>query len=153
MERVMKQSRKCTTFTYDVIDLTKEQMLEYVCDILNDDDITGHGLILTQPTEETDWPGFVKEIPFNPEGKEFAKEYKDIKITCITAVMEYHGQSMMISYQPEESIIPSSCRLSLRWISTRSKRTSSRMRSITIRSKAEKTETYENCRYFLYLQF
>ncbi len=105
MERVMKQSRKCTTFTYDVIDLTKEQMLEYVCDILNDDDITGHGLILTQPTEETDWPGFVKEIPFNPEGKEFAEEYKDVKITCITAVMEYHGQSMMISYQPEESII------------------------------------------------
>lgn len=105
MERVMKQSRKCTTFTYDVIDLTKEQMLEYVCDILNDDDITGHGLILTQPTEETDWPGFVKEIPLNPEGKEFAEEYKDIKITCITAVMEYHGQSMMISYQPEESII------------------------------------------------
>ena len=101
MERTEFKTEQCTTYTYNVRDLSKEEMLAYVCDILNDDDISGHGLILTQPTEETNWPGVVKEIPYNPEGRAFAEEYKDTPITCITGIMEYHGQPMMISWKLE----------------------------------------------------
>ena len=105
MTRFEMKDKNCTTYTYNVKDLMKKEVLALICDILRDDDIQGHGLILTQPLEEKDWPGITKEIPYNPVAAEFAEDYENVPLTCVTAIMEYHGQSMMLSYHPEQNLL------------------------------------------------
>ena len=105
MTRSVTTDNFCTTYTYNVKDILKKEMLGFICDILNDDDIQGHGLILTQPLENDDWPGVTKEIPFNPTAKAFSEVYENVDLTCVTGIMEYHGQSMMISYKPHDQLL------------------------------------------------
>lgn len=105
MARSIEKDEHCTTYSYNVNNLSKEEMLTYISDILHDEDISGHGVILTQPLENDDWPGVTKPLPYVPAGTVFAKKYKDVPITCITAVMEYHGDTMMIAYKPEANLL------------------------------------------------
>ncbi len=105
MTRSIEKDPRCTTYTYNVKDLSKEEMLLYVAQILNAEGITGHGVILTQPEENEDWPGTTKPLPFIPNAERFAAALKDIPITCVTAVMEYQGETMMLSYKPEAQLI------------------------------------------------
>ena len=105
MTRSIEKDPRCTTYSYNVNNLTKEEMLLYIAEILKADGITGHGLILTEPVEHEDWPGDTKPLPFIPDAEKFASVLKDIPITCVTAVMEYHGQTMMLSYKPEAAIL------------------------------------------------
>ena len=38
-------------------------------------------------------------------GEQFAEDYENVPLTCVTAIMEYHGQSMMLSYHPEQNLL------------------------------------------------
>lgn len=105
MTRSVEKDIHCTTYTYNVKDLSKEELLGYISMILHDDDITSHGVILTEPVESTDWPGDTKQLPFVPSPKVFAEYYKDVPITCVTAVMEYHGETLMLAYKPEPMLL------------------------------------------------
>ena len=104
MTRSVIRDRNCTTYTYNVKDIQKKDMLVYICDILRSDGVTGHGLILTQPLESNDWPGVTKEIPYNPVAAEFSETYGDAALTCVTAIMEYNGQHIMLSYLPDSAL-------------------------------------------------
>ena len=105
MTRSIEKDTHCITYSYSVKDLTKEEMLGYIADILHADRITGHGVILTEPVEHDDWPGMVKQLPFVPEAEQFAARLKDVPLTCVTAVMEYDGETLMLAYKPEANII------------------------------------------------
>ena len=104
MTRSEIKEKNSTTYSYNVKDILKSEMLMAICNILRDDDIEGHGLILTQPLESDDWPGVTKEIPYNPVAAEFAEEYGNVPLTCVTAIMGYHGQSLMLSYRPDDNL-------------------------------------------------
>ena len=105
MTRTEIKSEKSTTYTYNVAGLQKKDVLASVCDILEGKDVVGFGLILTEPLEEKDWPGTTREIPFNPGGEAFAKEYENVPLTCVTAIMQYKKQTMMVSYLPQDSLL------------------------------------------------
>lgn len=105
MTRSVEKEPHSITYTYNVKDLSKEEMLGYVADILHAKDITGHGVILTEPLENEDWPGVTKALPFVPASDIFAERLKDVPITCVTAVMQYKGETMMIAYRPEPKLL------------------------------------------------
>ncbi len=105
MERTVKADLNAVTYTYPVANLSKEEMLGYICDIVEDNDITGHGVILTSPAGNEEWSGLPVELPELPPKEVFVETYKKVPLSCVTAIMEYHGQSMMISYRPNESTI------------------------------------------------
>ena len=105
MTRTEFKDGHCTTYTYNVKDILKKEVLGAICDILHDNDITGHGIILTQPVGEKDWPGTTKEIPFNPDREAFSTAFAETPLTWVTAIMEYHGMSMMISYMPDDALL------------------------------------------------
>ena len=104
MERLTREAMNCITYTYTDTKLSKEEMLGYIIDILNDDDITANGILLTAPSDnERDWNGSVTELPFIPEKELFVETYKDAALSGVTAVMSYHGQQMMITYRPSSN--------------------------------------------------
>ncbi|MBQ7993185.1 MAG: hypothetical protein IJM63_13280 [Solobacterium sp.] len=105
MTRSIEKDERCITYSYNVKDLSKEEMLSYIADILHADRITGHGVILTQPLENDDWPGMTKQLPFIPDSEKFAARLKDVPLTCVTAIMEYDGETLMLAYKPEANII------------------------------------------------
>lgn len=105
MTRSIEKDTRCITYSYNVKDLSKEEMLGYIADILHAENITGHGVILTQPLENDDWPGMTKQLPFIPDADKFAARLKDVPITCVTAIMEYKGETLMLAYKPEANII------------------------------------------------
>ena len=104
MERQVKENLNCITYTYSDTKLSKEEMLGYIIDILNDDDITANGLLLVAPSGNDSWAGAVTELPVIPARDVFVESYKDAALSGITAVMNYHGQQMMITYRPETEV-------------------------------------------------
>ncbi|MBQ9327469.1 MAG: hypothetical protein IJ225_02905 [Solobacterium sp.] len=101
MKRLEREDKNSIAYTYTETNLTKEEMLGYIIDILNDDDITPNGILLVAPFDnETDWPGNVFEIPAVPKKEDFVETYKDAALSGVTAVMEYHGQQLMLTYRP-----------------------------------------------------
>lgn len=101
MKRVEREDRNSITYTYTDTNLSKEEMLGYIVDILADDDITANGVIIVAPqNSDTDWPGDVIEIPGVPERDSFVEAYKDAAMSGITAILAYHGQQMMLTYRP-----------------------------------------------------
>lgn len=101
MERLTREAMNCVTYTYTDTKLSKEEMLGYIIDILNDDDITPNGILLTAPSDNThDWSGAVTELPIIPQKEAFVETYKDAALSGVTAVLNYHGQQMMITYRP-----------------------------------------------------
>ena len=101
MKRVEREDRNSITYTYTDTNLSKEEMLGYIVDILADDDITANGVIIVAPqNNDTDWPGDVIEIPGVPERDSFVEAYKDAAMSGITAILAYHGQQMMLTYRP-----------------------------------------------------
>ncbi len=106
MNRTDKQGLNAVTYTYEVTSLSKVEMLGYICDILADDDITSHGVILTSPAGAyEEWSGLPIELPEMPLKEVFVESYRKVPLSCVTAIMEYHGQTMMISYRPNENTI------------------------------------------------
>ncbi len=106
MERTEKKGLNSITYTYPVADLSKEDMLGYIWDILADDDVTQHGVILTSPAgSQEEWSGLPFEIPDIPIKEVFVESYRKVPLSCATAILEYHGQPMMISYRPNEDTI------------------------------------------------
>lgn len=102
MERQVREELNSIMYTYVDTKLSKEEMLGYIIDILNDDDIVSNGLILIAPANnEASWPGQVTELPTAPERDVFVETYKDAALSGVTAVMQYHDQPMMITYRPE----------------------------------------------------
>ena len=101
MKRVEREDRNSITYTYTDTNLSKEEMLGYIVDILADDDITANGVIIVAPqNSDTDWPGDVIEIPGVPERDSFVEAYKEAAMSGITAILAYHGQQMMLTYRP-----------------------------------------------------
>lgn len=105
MFREEKIDQKALTYTYHVASLDKKEMLGYLVDILEDDDITSHGVIVTNPNKETDWDGLPIEIPVLPERETFLQQYSTLDFTGMTAIMEYHGMTIMLSYRPKKKTI------------------------------------------------
>lgn len=104
MERQVKETSNCITYTYADTKLSKEEMLGYIIDIMNDDDITANGLVLVAPEDNDSWDGTLTEIPSTPDRDDFVENYKDAALTCVTAVIQYHGQQLMITYRPETNM-------------------------------------------------
>ena len=101
MKRVEREDRNSVTYTYTETNLSKEEMLGYIVDILADDDITANGVIIVAPqSSDKDWPGDVIEIPGVPERESFVEAYKDAAMSGITSILAYHGQQMMLTYRP-----------------------------------------------------
>ena len=101
MKRVEREDRNSITYTYTDTNLSKEEMLGYIVDILADDDISANGVIIVAPqSSDNDWPGDVIEIPGVPERDSFVEAYKDAAMSGITAILAYHGQQMMLTYRP-----------------------------------------------------
>ena len=106
MNRIERKGPNSVTYTYADTNLSKEEMLGYFIDILKDDDITANGLIMIAPTDsDRDWPGAVTEIPEVPDRAEFVEQYKESALSGMTAIMQYHGQQMMITYRPSVETI------------------------------------------------
>ncbi len=101
MKRLERIDKNCITYTYTETNLSKEEMLGYIVDILADDDITANGVIIVAPQNgKSDWPGDVIEIPGVPEREVFVESFKDAAMSGITAILSYHGQQMMLTYRP-----------------------------------------------------
>ena len=106
MERIVQEARNCITYTYTQTNLSKEEMLGYIVDILADDDIRANGVIIVAPQNSaSDWPGDVIEIPGIPERDAFVETYKEAAMSGITAILAYHGQQMMLTYRPEPNTL------------------------------------------------
>ena len=87
MERLIREAMNCVTYTYTDTKLSKEEMLGYIIDILNDDDITPNGILLTAPSDNThDWSGAVTELPIIPQKEAFVETYKDAALSGVTTV-------------------------------------------------------------------
>ena len=101
MERIERIDPHSVTYTYTDTKLSKEEMLGYIVDILNDDDITANGIIMIAPADNSkDWAGVVTELPVVPDRETFVETYKDSALSGITAIFNYHDQQMMLSYRP-----------------------------------------------------
>ena len=78
MERQVREELNSITYTYVDTKLSKEEMLGYIIDILNDDDIVSNGLVLIAPlNNDASWSGQVTELPAAPERDVFVETYKD----------------------------------------------------------------------------
>lgn len=86
-------------YVYEIQMFTKEEMLGFVWDILNDDDVKSHGVILTCPGTHGPWSGNPIAIPVLPGRQDFIDAYRDTDITCITAISEYHNETIMLTYR------------------------------------------------------
>ncbi|MBQ1439901.1 MAG: hypothetical protein IIZ10_09435 [Solobacterium sp.] len=100
MKRLERIDKNCITYTYTETNLSKEEMLGYIVDILADDDIVANGVIIVAPQGKNDWPGDVIEIPGVPERETFVESFKDAAMSGITSILSYHGQQMMLTYRP-----------------------------------------------------
>jgi hypothetical protein len=100
-------------YVYETAPFSQAEMLGYVWDILNDDDVTGHGIILTCPGEHGRWSGNPITVPLLPGRDEFTEMYGGTDITCITAIFEYHGEPVMLAWRTYDFtlsiIIPREC--------------------------------------------
>lgn len=85
------------TYLYPAADLSHEDMLGCVWDILKDDDISSHGVILFLRNHYTPM-----EIPVLPSRDTFVSRYRSLDLSCITAIMEYHGDPIMITYRVDD---------------------------------------------------
>lgn len=114
-------SASATEFVYEIHMFSKAEMLGFVWDILHDDDVESHGVILTCPGASGPWSGNPIAIPVLPDRQTFINAYRSTDITCITAILEYHYETMMLSLIPP---CPSSFPVTCRQISTKSKKMS-----------------------------
>ena len=117
MYRTEQEALNSITYTYHISGLTKERMLEHIYTILEDDDIRNHGVIITEPTPSEEWSGMPIELPELPVREVFEEMYKKLDFTGMTAIMEYHGKTIMLLYRPEQEeisvIIPKEIRVSI----------------------------------------
>jgi len=105
MERIERIDRESVTYTYTDTQLSQEEMLGYIVDILTDDDVQANGIILIAPFDnEKDWAGVVTELPVIPEKSTFVEAYKDAALSGVTAIFSYHGQQLMLSYRPGTNV-------------------------------------------------
>ena len=106
-----------TTYTYQVASLNQAEMLGYIVDILEDDDITSHGVIITEAHPDHTWTGIPLELPSLPVKEVFVKTYEKRAFVSMTAIMEYHGKTIMMAYRPQEQtitmILPTESNLSI----------------------------------------
>jgi len=101
MKRVEKIGRHSVTYTYSETNLSQKEMLGYIIDILNDDDVLANGLILIAPFDnEKDWAGIVTELPTVPDKDVFVETYGESALSGVTSIFAYHGQQLMLSYRP-----------------------------------------------------
>ena len=101
MERIERIDPHSVTYTYTDTKLSQKEMLGYIIDILDDDDIKANGIILIAPADnEKDWAGVVTELPAIPERDVFVDMYGESALSGVTAIFKYHGQQMMLSYRP-----------------------------------------------------
>lgn len=101
--RKKEENASAVTYNYSVSDISKAEMLGYICDILNGKNVVNHGCVITQPGQSEEWSGVPMQLPVMPDQSEFVPSYKDMAVTCITAIMEYKGQTIMIAYKPNEN--------------------------------------------------
>ena len=88
------------TYIYRVASLDKKEMLGYIRDILIDDDITSHGFIITEAKPDSKWTGLPIEVPSVPIRQVFLETYSKLNFVSLTAIMEYHKKTIMMSYRP-----------------------------------------------------
>ena len=105
MTRSIEPAKNSVTYTYNVKDQSKENMLVYIVRMQKAGSVVSRALILTEPEDGKDWPGETKEIDEIPEENEFAKAYRDVPITCITVLLEYKGEAFVLDYRPEDQLI------------------------------------------------
>ncbi len=117
MYREEKEALNSVTYTYYVSTISKRDMLDHIVTILEDDDIKSHGIIVTEPTPDEEWSGLPLEMPELPVREVFLDKYEKINFSGITAIMEYHGMPIMLSYRPIDKtisiIIPKETRASI----------------------------------------
>lgn len=104
MERQTKENLNCITYTYTDTKLSKAEMLGYIIDIMNDDNIKANGLVLVSPDTNDTWTGNIMELPSIPDRDTFVETYQDAALSNVTAVLQYEGQQMMITYRPETEV-------------------------------------------------
>lgn len=102
--RKKEESATATTYNYEISDISKTEMLGYICDVLNGNNVVNHGCVITQPSQSEEWSGVPMQLPVMPDKTEFVPSYKDMPITCITAILEYKGQTLMVAYKPNEDV-------------------------------------------------
>ena len=105
MFRTEKEELNSVTYTYHVYGLTQQRMLDHIYSILEDNDITSHGIILTESSPDSEWSGFPIELPELPPREIFMAKYGTHKFAGITSIMEYHGMTVMLSYRPKVETI------------------------------------------------
>lgn len=105
MYQKVEKLENATTFTYHVASLDKKEMLGFIMDILQDDDITSHGFIVTEDKPSKEWTGLPLEVPSLPVREVFLETYSKLQFVSLTAIMEYHGRTIMMSYRPKEESI------------------------------------------------
>ncbi len=88
------------TYLYPARGLSHADMLGCVYDILTDDDISSHGVILFLRNHY-----HPMEIPVLPLRDTFISRYSGMDLSCITAIMEYHGDPIMITYRVEDQTL------------------------------------------------
>lgn len=98
-------SASATEFVYEIHMFSKAEMLGFVWDILHDDDVESHGVILTCPGAFGPWSGNPIAIPVLPDRQTFINAYRSTDITCITAILEYHYETMMLTYRLLDSTL------------------------------------------------
>lgn len=100
MKRKETKTLNSITYSYHVIEISKGDMLKHFYTILKDDDTVEHGLILTESDNKGNWLDNPIELPTLPDEEEFVEYYKGVHIGCMTAIMEYHGMPLLMSYRP-----------------------------------------------------
>ena len=105
MFRTEKEELNSVTYTYHVYGLNQKRMLDHIYTILEDNDITSHGIILTESSPDAEWSGFPIELPELPPREIFTEKYGDRVFAGITSIMEYHGMTIMLSYRPKDETI------------------------------------------------
>ena len=105
MFRTEKEELNSVTYTYHVYGLNQKRMLDHIYTILEDNDITSHGIILTESSPDSEWSGFPLELPELPPREIFTEKYGDHVFAGITSIMEYHGMTIMLSYRPKDETI------------------------------------------------
>ena len=105
MFRTEKEALNSITYTYHIDGLNQARVLDHIYTILEDDDITSHGIILTEATPDAAWSGMPIELPELPAREIFLSQYGKRVFSGITAIMEYHDMTIMLSYRPKEETL------------------------------------------------
>ena len=105
MERKETKTLNAVTYTYHVIEISKGDMLKHFYTIFKDEDTKEHGFILTESDNKGNWLGNPVELPTLPSEEEFVEYYKGVHIGCLTAIMEYRGMPLLMSYRPFEQAL------------------------------------------------